>query len=156
MFKNLIAIPIMLILISGCRVSPLSPNGPRINNQNGTIQELKNNQNGLMLDLMEIEQKQKLIIDQMETLQQGLINQSNKNFGVQIFHGDGGLLIGFGIISMLIFGIVHYKIQSEKNKQAAELIAKEVKLKNDEELNNNIYASALNTPIGKEVYKLMS
>lgn len=155
MFKNVIILPIILICISGCKISPLSPNN-RINNQNGTIQELKNNQNGLMLDLIEIEQKQKLIIDQLETLQQGLINQNNKNFGIQIFHGDGGLLIGLAIVSLLVYGVVHYKTQANKNQKAAELIAKEVKLKNDEDLNNKIYASALETTVGEEVYRLMN
>lgn len=143
-----------MLILTGCNVSPLSPNN-RIKN-NGNIQELKNNQNGIMLDLIELEQKQKLIMEKLETLQQGFINQNNKNFGVQIFHGDGGLLLAAFIATMSVFVVIYYKSNADKHKKAAEIIAQQIKSENNDSLNEKIYLSALNTKVEKEVYKLLN
>lgn len=143
-----------MTMIVGCNVSPLSP---RINNKNnGEIQELKNNQNGLMLDLIEIEQKQKLIMEKLETLQQGFINQNNKNYGVQIFQGEGGLLAGFGIFSILILSVFHYRKSAKENEKTAQLLASQIKSQNNKELIDEVYLSALNTGIEKKIYELLN
>jgi hypothetical protein len=144
----------LTFFLVGCNVSPLSPNN-RIKN-NGDIQELKNNQNGLMLDLIDIEQKQKLIMEKLETLQQGFINQNNKNFGVQIFHGEGGLILGAFIASMCVFLVIYYKRTADKNKKTAELLAQQIKNEDNEYLNEKIYLSALDTKVEKEIYELMN
>jgi hypothetical protein len=151
--KNICVILLMTMIV-GCNVSPLSP---RINNKNnGSIQELKNNQNGLMLDLIEIEQKQKLIMEKLETLQQGFINQNNKNFGIQIFHGEGGLLVGAGILGILIFSIFYYKKSSKENEKSARLLADQIKSQNNKDLINEVYLSALNTGVEKKIYELLN
>lgn len=144
----------MSFFLIGCNVSPLSPNN-KIRN-NGNIQDLKNNQNGLMLDLIEIEQKQKLLMEKLETLQQGFINQNNKNFGIQIFHGEGGLILGCFIVAMSVVVAIYYKSSSDKNKKAAQLLAQQIKDENNEYLNEKIYLSALNTKFEKEIYYLMN
>lgn len=147
----------MSFFLIGCNVSPLSPsNRPRINNNGGEIGDIRNNQNGLMLDLIEIEQKQKLIMEKLEVLQQGFINQNNKNFGIQIFHGEGGLILGCFIVTMSVVVAIYYKSSSDKNKKAAELLAQQIKYENNESLNEKIYLSALNTKFEKEIYYLMN
>lgn len=149
-----LTICLMSFLLIGCNVSPLSPSS-RIRN-NGNVNELKENQNGIMLDLIELEQKQKLIMEKLETLQQGFINQNNKNFGVQIFHGEGGLLLGAFILTLSIFAAVYYKLSSDKNKKVSKLLAQQIKMENNEHLNEKIYLCALETRVGKEVYKLLN
>jgi outer membrane murein-binding lipoprotein Lpp len=141
-------------LLSGCNVSPLSPvNRQRINGNTG---EIKNNQNGLMAEVANLKSRLDVIARDVENLQNGLINSNNKNYGVQIFQGDGGLAIGLGIIAMLSAAAVVYKVKSDNYKKTAEIFVDQIKKIEDPEMEDRIFSEALKKNVEKSVYKMLS
>lgn len=148
----------LICFISGCNVSPLSPrSNQRINNQNGTIEDIKNNQNGLMLDLANIRSKLELMARDVENLQQGFMNSNNKNYGIQIFQGEGGLIAGLGLLAILGLLTYNYKTKADKYKKTAELLGQQIKsiVPKNKDIENKIYASALGAKVEEEVYKIL-
>lgn len=151
-----IVLCLCLVLMSGCNFSPLSPsNRPRINNQGGEIGEIKNNQNGIMADILSIKNRLDLIARDVENLQNGFINSNNKNYGVQIFQGDAGIAVGLVLISLLTFGILNYRSKAIKYKKTAELFGKKISDMKDEQLENEIFKSALASNLEKNVYDVL-
>jgi hypothetical protein len=147
---------LMAIFITGCNISPLSPsNRPRINNNGGEIGDIKNNQNGIMSDLLTIKQRLDVVSRDIENLQNGFINSNNKNFGVQIFQGDGGLAVGLSIIVILALVAANYKLKSDKYKKTAEIFGKEIAKLNNVDLENKIFMSALSSKVEKNVYSIL-
>lgn len=146
---------LLAIFTAGCNVSPLSPsNRPRINN-NGEIGDIKNNQNGIMADLLTIKQRLDVVSRDIENLQNGFINSNNKNFGVQIFQGDGGLAVGLSLIIILALIAANYKLKSDKYKKTAEIFGKEIAKLNNVDLENKIFMSALSSKVEKNVYSIL-
>jgi hypothetical protein len=145
-----------LILFSGCaKISPLSPNNKQnINNQNGHIEDIKSNQNGIMADIANLRNKLDVMARDLENLQQGLVNSNNKNFGVQIFQGDGGLIFAF---SLIVCGLViyNYRQKAVNYKKAAEIMGNEIRQLKNVEIENNIFMNALNAKVEEDVYKLL-
>lgn len=155
MKKYLISICVTIMLLSsGCSVSPFSPrNNNKINNSNGEIQDIKNNQNGFMLDLAELRNKMDLVARDIDNMQQGFMNSNNKNYGVQIFQGEGGLLMA---VALLVGGIVivfMYRNEAIKYKKTAEILGKEIKSLKDINLENKIFTLAIKENIEKNVYE---
>lgn len=146
---------IICLILSGCRVSPFSPrqNNP-INNQ-GTIEDIKNNQNGLMLDLANIRSKLELMARDVENIQQGFMNSNNRNYGIQIFQGEGGLIVGISLLAIFGFLTYNYKTKADKYKKTAELLGKEIKSLRNKDLENNIYMSAIKEKLEENVYNLL-
>lgn len=132
-------------------ISPLSPNS-RIDNQ-GQIDELKNNQNGLMLDMLKLKQEQEMHARDVDNQIQGMFNKSNS--GIQILQGDGALIMVFavGVVAMLL--IYHYRTKAKNSTKAAEIMAQQIAVHQDENLENNVFMSALNTDAEEDVYNLM-
>jgi hypothetical protein len=154
--KPLILTALIALSLSGCAVSPLSPrNRQDIENQNGKIEDLRNNQNGFMLDLIKMRNEQQITAGEIKNLQQGLINQNNENSGIQIFQGDGGLLVGFGILVVLIMVIAHYRSQAVKNQKTAEILAQQIALYDDADLDNEVFMAALNSEVEEDIYHLI-
>lgn len=157
--RNLIYVFIFLSLtFSGCaRISPLSPNlDQKIDNQDGKIEELKNNQNGLMLELGKIRQQSEINARDIENAQQGLINlRGSNNSGVQILSGDGGLLIAFLTLMGGIMTIWYYRQRAIANEKTATILAQQIALYNDTDLNDQVFLSAMNTDVEENVYHLM-
>lgn len=142
-------------MISGCNVSPLSPsNRPRINN-NGEIGDIKNNQNGIMAEILSLKNKLDIVAKDVENIQNGFINSNNKNFGVQIFQGEGGLIVGFSLL--VIFGLlaVNYKLKADKYKKTAELFGSQIRKMQNIKIENEIFAEALVEKIESPVYKIL-
>ena len=146
-----------MILLSGCaKISPLSPNlNNKINNQ-GEIDQIKNNQNGLMADLLNLKSKLDIVAGDIENLQQGYINKNNRNYGIQVFHGDGGLIVGFGLLSFLGFLVYNYRTKALKYKKTAEIIGEEVKKLKNLDIENKIFMSALNNNVEKNTYEVLN
>lgn len=154
-FKNIVTLLISIVLITGCNFSPLSPsNRPRINN-NGEIGDIKNNQNGMMTEIIGLKNRLEIIAKEVETLQNGLINSNNKNFGIQIFQGDGGLAIGFSLIVILSLVATNYKLKSDKYRKTAELFGEEIKRLGNLDVENKLFTSALANKIEKNVYDIL-
>ena len=156
MIKKIFIFALFSLVLTGCaNVSPFSPKqNNRVNNQ-GSIEDIKSNQNGLMADLANVRGKLELMARDVENLQQGLINSNNKNYGVQIFQGEGGLLAGICLFSFLGYLIYNYRSQAVKYKKTAEIMAKEIKSIKNIDLENKIYTSALNNKIEENVYKML-
>jgi hypothetical protein len=154
-FKNIVVLLMPLFLFIGCNFSPLSPsNRPRINN-NGDIGDIKNNQNGIMAEILSLKNRLEIMAEEVENIQNGLINNNNKNFGVQIFQGEGGLIVGFSLVVILSLVAVNYKLKSEKYKKTAELFGKEIKRLNNIDVENKLFANALANKIEKNVYDIL-
>lgn len=140
---------------AGCNFSPLSPsNKPNIRN-NGEIGDIKNNQNGMMAEILSLKNRLDLVARDIENLQNGIINSNNKNSGIQIFQGDGGLAVGFTIISVLIILIFNYKSKSDKYKKTAEIFGSQIKELKNQNLENKVFSMALEKNVEKNVYKIL-
>jgi|688.fasta_scaffold276092_3 hypothetical protein len=159
MKNTAIAIIISASLLSyGCaNISPFSPkSNNRINNQQGEIDQIKNNQNGVMADLMNLKNKLDIVARDIENLQQGFINKNNRNYGIQVFHGDGGLIIGLIVTSLLGYLVYRYKIEAIKYKKTAEIIGEEVKKLRNLDVENRIFMSAINNKVEKNTYEVLN
>jgi hypothetical protein len=153
---NKIIIVMLTLILSGCNVSPLSPsNRPKINNQNGTIEDIKNNQNGLMADLANIRSRLEIMARDVENLQNGFINSNNRNYGVQIFQGEGGLIAGVLLISFLGFLVFNYRSKAIKYEKVANIMGKEIKSLKNKNIENEIFITALGAKVEEDVYKIL-
>jgi hypothetical protein len=141
--------------ISGCNVSPFSPsNRPRIKN-NGEIGDIKNNQNGLMAEILSLKNRLDVIARDVENLQNGFINTNNRNFGVQIFHGEGGLAAGVVVIVALASLAFNYRSRSEKYKKTAEIFGGQIKRMRDPGVEDEVFKAALACGVEADAYKIL-
>lgn len=152
-----ILIAVLALCMTGCaNISPLSPElRNEIDNQNGQIEDIKNNQNGFMLEMLKFRNNQEMMARDVKNMQQGLINQNNDNSGVQIFQGDGGLIVGFSIVVIGILATLHYRSLAVKSRKSAEILAQQVAIYDDVNLDNEIFLAAMNTDVEEDVYHLM-
>lgn len=145
--------------LSGC--ANLNPrNNPRIDNQNGKIDEIRNNQNGVMAEIGKLKQNAEIQNSQLKEVQNGILNLNtaisrNENSGIQILQGDGALILVFSlaVIGMLLYWYRDRAIISEKT---AEVMAKEIARFNDPTLNDNILLAALNNKAESHVFQLLT
>jgi hypothetical protein len=152
MKKGTILILLSCLLI-GCNVSPLSPaNRQKIS---GDVGEIRSNQNGIMGEIAALKSRLDIIARDVDNLQSGLINSNNKNFGIQIFQGDGGLAIGLAVVAMLAAATIVYKMKAEKYKKTAELFGRQIKKMNNEDVENEIFSAALMNKVEKNVYEIL-
>lgn len=144
------------VLVSGCNVSPFSPqNRPRIKNNGGEIGDMKNNQNGLMAEVMSLKNRLDVLARDVENLQSGLINTNNRNFGVQIFHGEGGLAAGVVIVVALALIAASYKLKSDRYRKTAEVLGKHVKKSADSRARDEILVEAMEKRVEADVYRIL-
>lgn len=152
--KNLGIMAVLVALAAGCNVSPLSPvNRPRIKNS-GEIGDIKNNQNGIMAEVMSLKSRMDVLARDVENLQSGLVNSNNRNFGVQIFQGEGGLAAGVVIVVALASLAVSYRLRSERYRKTAEIFAEQVR-KMGEEAEERAFEAALANKVERDVYKML-
>jgi hypothetical protein len=145
----------LALMITGCSVSPFSPsNRPRIRN-NGEIGDMNNNQNGVMAEILSLKNRLDVIAQDVENLQNGLINTNNRNFGVQIFHGEGGLAAGVAIIVALALMAFNYRLKSEKYKKTAEIFGEQIKKMQNLEIEEEVFKAALASKVESNVYKIL-
>ena len=154
---NKLIIAILMISTIGCaNISPLSPrNNNKINNQNGTLEDIKNNQNGVMADLANVRSKLELMARDVENIQQGFMNSNNRNYGIQIFQGEGGLIAGVALIAVLGILVLNYRSKAQKYKKTAEIMGREIKCLKNKDLENNIFMAALSDKVEENVYNIL-
>lgn len=142
--------------LSGCKFSPLSPsNRSPIRNNGGEIGDIKNNQNGIMAEIMSLKNRMDIMARDIENIQSGFINHNNKNSGVQIFQGDGGLAVGLSLIALMVIVATNYKIKSDKYKKTAELFGNKIKSMNDIKMQEEIILEALGSKVESEAFKIL-
>jgi outer membrane murein-binding lipoprotein Lpp len=155
MSKKLL-ICLFVLLLSGC--ANFNPrNTPKIDNNQGQIEELKTNQNGIMAEIGKVRQDSDIQNSQLKEVQQGLLNinnaiSRNENSGVQILQGDGALVLIFGVavIGMLLY---HYRSRAIISEKSLNILSDEVKNYNDDNLNENILRAAMHTDVETHVYQ---
>ena len=147
------------LFLQGC--ANFNPrNNPKIENQDGQIEDIKTNQNGLMLELAKIRQQGEVTNSNLKEIQTGLLNLNatlsrNENYGVQILQGDGSLMLVFSIcvIGLIIF---YYRNAAKKAEQAVKVMAREIVRINDADLNDNVIMSAKKFHVEKIVLEKMN
>lgn len=139
----------LLLLTAGCgKISPISPELKQdIENQGGQIDDLRNNQNGLMIELGKVRQQNEITAEKIDNFQQGAINIRNT--------GDGLLVLIFAVAVVAMILVYHYRTESMKHAKTADILAQQVALHDDNELNEKVYMAALNTEVETQVYKVM-
>jgi len=142
-FKTLAAIVIASIAIQGCNISPLSPSNKQRINNSGEIGDIKNNQNGIMAEILSLKNRLDVVARDVENLQNGFINSNNKNFGVQIFQGDGGLAVGLSLMVILALVAANYKLKADRYRKTAEIFGDQIKKMNDTQLEDRVFTAAL-------------
>jgi len=150
-----VILAVMLLAASGCNFSPLSPSSRQRINNSGEIGDIKSNQNGVMAEVLSLKSRLDVIAKDIESLQSGLVNSNNKNFGIQIFQGDGGLAVGLVLLSILGIVAANYKLKSDKYRKTAEIFVKQIKNMNDLGLEDRIFADALAEKVEDKVYKML-
>lgn len=154
--KTLAAIMIASLAIQGCNFSPLSPtNRPRINNNSGEIGDIKNNQNGIMAEILSLKNRLDVVARDVENLQNGFINSNNKNFGVQIFQGDGGLAVGLALVIMLALVAANYKLKADRYRKTAEIFGNQIRQMGNPQVEDRVFAAALARKVESDVYKIL-
>jgi hypothetical protein len=108
-----------------------------------------------MADLANVRGKLELMARDVENLQQGLINSNNRNYGIQIFQGEGGLIAGVLVISLLGFLAFNYRLKAEKYKKVAEIMGGEIKSLNNKNIENEIFMKSLSCKVEEDVYKIL-
>jgi hypothetical protein len=153
--KTLAGLLLVSVAIHGCNLSPLSPtNKNRINNS-GEIGDIKNNQNGIMAEIMSLKNRLEIVARDVENLQNGFINSNNKNFGVQIFQGEGGLAVGFSLLVILALIATNYKLKAEKYRKTAEIFGNQIRQMNNSELEDKVFTAALAKKVEADVYRIL-
>jgi hypothetical protein len=147
---------ISILFFSGC--GNLSPRlNPKINNQNGEIQELKNNQNGVIADLEALKNQQEIQNSNLDRIQQGLFNLQNiyENSGVQILSGPGGIIaaiIGMGCLTVVV---LHYRSQAKTYEKTANILAEKIVSSGNADLEEEVFKAAMNTKAEEKVLQLI-
>jgi len=154
-FKTLAAIVIASIAIQGCNISPLSPSNKQRINNSGEIGDIKNNQNGIMAEILSLKNRLDVVARDVENLQNGFINSNNKNFGVQIFQGDGGLAVGLSLMVILALVAANYKLKADRYRKTAEIFGDQIKKMNDTQLEDRVFTAALAKKVEADVYKIL-
>lgn len=155
-FLPILMVVIISISLSGCG-NNFSPRSPKINNPNGTIEELKNNQNGVMSEIDLLKNQQEIQNSELEKIQQGLLNLQNiyENSGIQVFSGPGGLMtaiVGFVCLTILS---VHYRSQAKNYEKTANLLTSAIVNSNDPDLEEHVYESALGSNLEEKILGLV-
>ena len=144
-----------LIFFTGC--GNLSPRGPRINNQNGTIDQLKNNQNGVIADLEALKNQQEIQNSRLDRIQQGILNLQNiyENSGVQILSGPGGTILAVIGMGCLTIVVLHYRSQSKQYEKTANILAEKLVFMGDPSLEDSIFQAAMKAKCEEKTLKVI-
>ena len=152
--KEIIAV-LLILFVSGCNFSPLSPSNRQNIKGNGEIGDIKNNQQGFMAELMNLKSRMDVMAQEIENMQNGLINQNNKNNGVQILQGDGGLVVGISSVAMLAIVALAYRMKAEKYKKTAEIFGTQIKKMGDSRIEEAVLVGALANKVEAEAFGIL-
>lgn len=149
---------IALVFLTGC--ANFNPrNNPKIQNQNGKIEDIKTNQNGMMIELGQVRQELSAQNSKLKEIQSGLVNinsaiSRNENTGIQIIQGDGALIFIFAIIVIGMF-LFYYRDRAIKSEKTSELMAREIARFNSVKLETEILSTAAEENKAKDIYELI-
>lgn len=162
MFRRLLLIllAISFVSVAGCskNLSPLSPElKQQLENTDGQIEELKNNQDGFLIEMGKIRNQSDMNARDIKDAQQGILNiKGMQNSGIQLFSGDGGVVMFIALLGAAVLFIYHYRDKAIKAEKTAEILAQSVALQKNEGLNEQIFMAAMNSEVQNDVYHLMT
>ena len=144
------------LFFAGC--GNLSPRmQPKIDNNQGKINELENLANSLKAEIGKLQNQAEISDSELERVQQGLANyQSNyQNTGVQIFSGPGGLIIT--MVGFLVIGIVAvaYRQEAKRNLKTADILASRIVTQGDPSLTEQVFQAAMYTDVENKILNLI-
>jgi hypothetical protein len=147
----------LTLTLTGCAQDNLSPFSPRaqqrIANQ-GKIESIKTTQDSIMREVGQIRAE---IAGNNNNSMNSSGTANSSNAGVQILSGDGALLVFFGLGALLILGgtAVFYHMKATKAEKTAEILAQQIALHSNPNLENNVLLAAMNSPVEGHVYSLL-
>lgn len=153
--KKLLFILMAVLLVTSLGCGNLSPRNDgkmgRINNKKGKIdglsEEMKNLQGSVNKEL-------RVQAGKLDNLQEGMIVSRKDNTGVQILQGDGVLVLVLALAMLATaggLGVLYYKNRFQKAEKATQLLANEVTMHNNLELEDKIFTAARHAGLHKEV-----
>lgn len=155
-----IALAAFLLFGSGCaRINPrIDPKlDQKIDNQNGKIRDIESIQNGMKNELNGIKQNAEISNSKLDHVQNGLLNlqDSNRNSGIQIFSGSGGLVLGLCVCVVIGFVALAYRRQSQLHEKTADMLAARIVMQNNDHLEEDVFKAAMYTDVEEKVYSLI-
>ena len=108
-----------------------------------------------MAELSALKSRMDVMARDVENIQSGFVNSNNKNFGVQIFQGDGGLVVGFSLLVVLALLATNYKLKADKYKKTAEIFGKQIRDLDDSAVEERVFAAALANKVEESTYKIL-
>jgi len=160
--KVLVAITLAAFLLfgSGCaRINPrIDPKlDQKIDNQNGKIRDIESIQNGIKSDINGIKQNAEISNSKLDHVQNGLLNlqDSNRNSGIQILSGSGGLILGLCACVIAGFVALAYRRQAQLNEKTADMLAARIVMQSDDKLEDDVFKAAMYTDVEEKVYGLI-
>jgi hypothetical protein len=108
-----------------------------------------------MAELMNMKNRMDVMAQEIENIQNGFINHNNKNSGVQIFQGDGGLLVGISCLALFAMVALNYKLKSDKYKKTAEIFGNRIKSMNRPDVEEEILIGAMAKKVETEVFNIL-
>jgi len=152
--KKLLII-IFFVLTIGCARDNLSPFSPRaqqrIENQ-GKINDIKTAQDSIV---KEVGQLRTEIQGNQNKIQSTTGTNNRANTGIQILSGDSALVVIFCLGALGIFGVVYYRSKAVKAQATANIFAQSIALQNNQQLEDNVFLAAMNSPVETDVYHTM-
>ena len=144
-----------LVFIPGCPdISPFSPESRnRIGRVEGDIEGIETTQDSLVLELQKLRQENIILAEKLENMQQAQGNFIDQNSGVKI--GDGVVIGGVLLIALAMYLVYHYRTKALQQKEASEILAQQIALYDDTDLNDQVFMAAMNTKAEGEIYHLM-
>lgn len=150
--KSLILILAILTIIPGCaNIEPFSPRARnRINAEE--IEDIRTTQNSILREVGRIRTE----FHGDENVAQSFAgHRVRANTGVQILSGDGALIVLL-LVGIGLFVILFYRNRAVKSEKAAEIMAHQVALYDDQILQENIFLEAMNSQAEEIVYNLIT
>lgn len=114
----------------------------------GRVKKLETVQNGVVARVGNLEMDL--------TVQAEEIQNFSSNAGIQILQGEGGLVLIFGLaVVAMMLTVYYYHSKAVKNQKAAEVMGKEIKRREDQELQERVESLAMNTNFEDEVIRAL-
>lgn len=155
-FVLTIAATFLMLLATGC--GNLSPRQqPRIDDNQGQIQDMENLANSMKLELGKLQSQADIQNSKLDKIQQGLVNfqNTNENSGVQILSGPGGIVVAVVAIIGSIILVLFYRTQAKRAEKTANILAERIISYQDPELEDLIFQAAMYTDVEENVLKVM-
>lgn len=148
---------IFAITIAGCgNLSPRNQQDQKPDNS-GKIGEMEQMANSLKSEIGKLQAQADIQNSKLSELQQGIANfqDNNKNTGIQILSGTGGLVVAIVAVVALGTLVFYYRYEYDKQNKISNILAEKIILSQNESLKDSVFQAALYTDIEENVLNLM-